>query len=297
MVRFRPKTDFVSFAREQIRGGLWYRPGWWEAVSRVPPAHFTPRIPKKEIPIISLAEDSLLKKFNARNASIAAFDKPKSTRSKNGSSRGLTVGTKTVGSLFVEKQLETMRESGGKMTEEQAYAIARAWMLENGKSLFARLNVPVDVRAALAATDPEKLYETKNAVETELKKQLDEVRRALRKSQQSAERATSSTTTGTLLTDKVAAAAAKYRSQRTPAEDSKFSLRALSKELHLPRAGTEYESEDEKTVTVASTLVSPLSLLKTESSAVEIEQTKSGSVKQNSKSGGGKGVGKGARPN
>jgi hypothetical protein len=143
------------------------------------------------------------------------------------------------------------------VTEEHAYAIARAWMLENGKSLFARLNVPVDVRAALAATDPEKLYETKNAVETELKKQLDEVRRALRKSQQSAAESSNvqlQLLQATLLTDKVAAAAAKYRSLRTPAEDSKFSLRAWSKEPHLPRAGTAYESEDEGTSTDASKL-------------------------------------------
>jgi hypothetical protein len=293
MVRFRPKTDFVSFAREQIRGGLWYRPGWWEAVSRVPPAHFTPRIPKKEIPIISLAEDSLLKKFNARNASIAAFDKPKST--KGGSSRGPSGAAKTVGSLFVEKQLEAMKEGEGKVTEEQAYAIARAWMLENGKSLFARLNVPVDVRAALAATDPEKLYETKNAVETELKKQLDEVRRALRKSQQSAAASISAASSGaTLLTDKVAAAAAKYKSLRTPAEDSKFSLRAWSREPHLPRAGSAYESEDEESSTVASKLVVPssTSLSKTEGDSKEIEQSKLGNGKQQNINVGGKGGGK-----
>ena len=36
-MRFRLKTDFVSFAREQIRGGLWFKPAWWEAVARAPP--------------------------------------------------------------------------------------------------------------------------------------------------------------------------------------------------------------------------------------------------------------------
>ena len=296
MVRFRPKTDFVSFAREQIRGGLWYRPGWWEAISKVPPAHFTPRIPKKEIPIISLEEDKLLKKFNARNASIAAFDKPTSNRQKSGqvkssnTSGGGGGGAKTVGSLFVEKQLEVMRESNGRLTEEQAYAITRAWMLENGKSLFARLNVPMDVRAALEATNPENLHETKSVVEMELKRQLDEVRKALRKTNTVATQigSTSSTSTGTLLTDKVAAAAAKYRSMRTPAEDSKFSLRAWSKELHLPRAGVGYDSDSEKTNTVANTLLTvPSASVKIESasegSLIEVDQSKTKSVRKGKK--------------
>jgi hypothetical protein len=69
-----------------------------------------------------------------RNPALAAFDRPNAS-------------SKPVGALFVDKQLELMRAE--KLSEDEAYARARAWMLENGKRFFAQLDVPKDVKAAL----------------------------------------------------------------------------------------------------------------------------------------------------
>lgn len=60
-MRFRLKTDFLSFAREQIRGGLWYRPAWYDAVTRAPPVHFQPRIKRRDLQNITFVEDRLLR--------------------------------------------------------------------------------------------------------------------------------------------------------------------------------------------------------------------------------------------
>jgi hypothetical protein len=60
-MRFRPRTDFLTFARDQIRGGIWYKPAWWEAVTKVPPAAFVPRVKKRDIPRITFVEDRLIR--------------------------------------------------------------------------------------------------------------------------------------------------------------------------------------------------------------------------------------------
>ena len=60
-MRFRLKSDFLTFARDQIRGGIWYKPAWWEAVRKVPPTAFFPRTKKNEIPTLRFLEDKLVK--------------------------------------------------------------------------------------------------------------------------------------------------------------------------------------------------------------------------------------------
>lgn len=59
-MRFRLKTEFLTYAHDQIRGGLWYKPTWWEAVQKVPPTAVMPRIKKKDIPRIRFVEDKLM---------------------------------------------------------------------------------------------------------------------------------------------------------------------------------------------------------------------------------------------
>ena len=60
-MRFKLKTPFFDFARDQVKGGVWYRPTWWDAVSNVPPVHFQPRIKKREVPAITFLEDRLVR--------------------------------------------------------------------------------------------------------------------------------------------------------------------------------------------------------------------------------------------
>lgn len=59
-MRFRLKTDFLTYARDQVRGGLWYKPSWWEAVQKVPPPTAPGRLRKADIPRIRFAEDRLV---------------------------------------------------------------------------------------------------------------------------------------------------------------------------------------------------------------------------------------------
>ena len=90
-MRFRLKTDFLTYARDQIRGGIWYKvrrvratarhevrrgtpallspaisrpqpqPAWWDAVRKVPPTAFVPRVKKADIPRITFVEDRLIR--------------------------------------------------------------------------------------------------------------------------------------------------------------------------------------------------------------------------------------------
>ena len=72
-MRFKLKTPFFDYARDQVKGGIWYRPTWWDAVSNVPPAHFQPRIKKREVPSISFLEDRLVRcVFWGRGAHLGA---------------------------------------------------------------------------------------------------------------------------------------------------------------------------------------------------------------------------------
>jgi len=96
MTRFRLKTDYLTFARDQvrrrarvrelphraveaavparacaqIRGGLWYKPAWWDAVQKAPPT-FQPRVKKRDIPHIAFVEDRLLRCGRCRRARAA----------------------------------------------------------------------------------------------------------------------------------------------------------------------------------------------------------------------------------
>ena len=67
-MRFKLRTPFFDYARDQVKGGIWYRPTWWDAVSNVPPVHFQPRIKKREVPAITFLEDSLVRCVCARLA-------------------------------------------------------------------------------------------------------------------------------------------------------------------------------------------------------------------------------------
>lgn len=69
-MRFRLKTEFLTYAHDQIRGGLWYKPTWWEAVQKVPPTAVMPRIKKKDIPRIRFVEDKLMRRvYSCSNSS------------------------------------------------------------------------------------------------------------------------------------------------------------------------------------------------------------------------------------
>lgn len=160
-MRFRLRTDFLTFARDQIRGGLWYKPGWWEAVQRVPPTGFVPRIKKAEIPRIRFIEDRLIRDFDAKNPMVRTFD---------GS------GEKRLASVFARYQVARMKE--GK-TEEEAYGLARAWLVENkGKEMFRRLALPQKLRHSIMGTEEPREVDV-DAVRHVLEHQVNVVDRAL----------------------------------------------------------------------------------------------------------------------
>jgi hypothetical protein len=73
----------------------------------------------------------LLSDFRAKNPGVAQFDKL------------LTGQTdpRSVGQLFVAKQLEYMRAD---KSEEEAYQHARLWLLDNGHEILERLGVEID---------------------------------------------------------------------------------------------------------------------------------------------------------
>ena len=194
-MRFRLRTPFLTFARDQVRGGLWFRPAWLDAVAKVPPAHFQPRLKMRNVPKITFLEDKLLRcvrtppaapraprgalalshplhprpppshsRFRDRNAAIATFDHAGAT----------STFSRTIAAQFVEQQLARMR---GGAAEEAAYAGARSWMLSEGPRLFAGLKLPEVVRAAATAT-PETVAASRAAADEALAKQLADVREA-----------------------------------------------------------------------------------------------------------------------
>jgi len=80
-MRFRLKTSFLTYAHDQIRGGLWYKPTWWEAVQKVPPTAVLPRLKKKFIPRLRFIEDKLMRLVSA--ASQVCGDAVTHTKSNN----------------------------------------------------------------------------------------------------------------------------------------------------------------------------------------------------------------------
>lgn len=246
-MRFRLKTHFMDYAREQIRGGVWYKPAWWDAVSRVPPVHFQPRIPKASVPKLTFMEDGLLRQFEARNPAIAAFDRPGPTGERG-------APHKTVAAQFVEQQLAAMREG---RTQGEAYDVARAWLLDNGPRLYSQLAVPPEVEATLAQT-PASIALARQQADEALTAQLEEVRGALAEvalvrrqgqvqgagSDSEDEGGEGAPTGGAGAGSRVHPALAAYRSYRSAGEDEATAKRAWSREPQLPRGGL-YESDDE----------------------------------------------------
>lgn len=125
-MRFKLKTEFLSFARDQIRGGIWYKPAWWEAVTKVPPPSTPGRVRKDEIPRIRFVEDRLVREFTARNPQLKRFDERNVARKK---------APDTVVKQFVREQLKHMRRD---TPEEAAYKRAQAWLITNGRKVLGQ---------------------------------------------------------------------------------------------------------------------------------------------------------------
>lgn len=83
--------------------------------------------------------NALCSDFKRQNAAIARFDVPAPDAADR----------RTVAQLFVERQVAAMR---GDLSQKQAYSVAQQWMMENGKELFERLNVPDHVKEAIVST-------------------------------------------------------------------------------------------------------------------------------------------------
>lgn len=146
-MRFRLRTDFLTYARDQIRGGLWYKPSWWEAVQRVPPTGFVPRIKKRDVPTVRFLEDRLIREFDSRNPMLAQFD----NKERNSKVRvpGFSGPPPSIAAQFAQKQVEFMKAN---MSEAEAYQQAQLWMLENGKKVFypqIRPNLPIALQQEL----------------------------------------------------------------------------------------------------------------------------------------------------
>lgn len=228
------------------------QPAWWDAISNVPPMHHQPRVRKNEIPAITFAEDRLIKyvlpstirffhgcshlhficrKFNRKNPAIFAFDKPVPS----------AADPRPIAQMFVGKQLEAMQND---MTEKEAYAVARAWMLENGPELFERLNVSQELKDVLDTT-PDNIAITTQAIENTLQNQLRDVRDAFRAYEEDSER------DDTLSVGGKKYIVGSYRSFMSSEEEDKVRSRAFSTDRLFPR-GKGYDTEDESPVGLGS---------------------------------------------
>lgn len=186
--------------------------------------HHQPRVRKNEIPTIAFAEDRLIKKFNRKNPAITAFDRPAPDAED----------PRPISQLFVEKQLEAMQEG---MTEKEAYAVARAWMLDNGPALFERLSIPEELKDVLK-TSPDNIAASALAVESVLQEQLREVRAAFRAYEEDMEREEALSVGGKKYI------VGSYRSFMTAEEEDRLRTRAISSEPTYPR-GKGYDTDDE----------------------------------------------------
>ena len=61
MPRLRRRLPMLEEWREQIRGGLWYKPAWWDAVRQVPPLPMPANAKKSDIPTIKFVEERLIR--------------------------------------------------------------------------------------------------------------------------------------------------------------------------------------------------------------------------------------------
>jgi hypothetical protein len=215
------------------------QPSWWEAVRKVPPTAFVPRIKKKTIPRITFLEDKLIRcvstlgiwadraaarglgaapscrsppspppppapppplacsGFEGKNPVLAQFDSFASSRQD----------PRTVASIFAAKQAAAMRNDA---TEEEAYGVAKAWMIDHGRDVLLRMGVLADEATAARAAARE--YKEAMAAQTA-------ATRAALRSQLYARQA--------------------YRSFLEPEEVHALATRALSAEPVLPTAGRE----------------------------------------------------------
>lgn len=89
--------------------------------------------------------------FEAKNPVVSQFDRFESAQKD----------PRTVAALFAAKQIEHLRED---KTEEQAYALASAWLLEHGREVLMRMGVLMDggtaQQLALDAFEKEQLRQT-----------------------------------------------------------------------------------------------------------------------------------------
>ena len=60
MPRLRRRLRLLDEWREQIRGGLWYKPAWWDSVRNVPPLPAPARVKKSDVPTIRFVEEKLI---------------------------------------------------------------------------------------------------------------------------------------------------------------------------------------------------------------------------------------------
>lgn len=123
------------------------------------------------------------------------------------------------------------------MTEKEAFAVARAWMLENGPQLFERLSIPHDLKRVLT-TKPDDIATSALAIENILQDQLREVRAAFRACEEDFEREDSLSVGGKKYI------VGSYRSFMSPEEEDKLRSRSFSTQPSFPR-GKGYDTDDE----------------------------------------------------
>mmetsp|Transcript_29424 Transcript_29424/g.69637 ORF Transcript_29424/g.69637 Transcript_29424/m.69637 type:complete len:249 (-) Transcript_29424:7-753(-) len=165
-MRFRlKKMPFLQMARYQIEGGVWYKPGWYDAARRVPPVAFQPRPHKKKhVPQLRWEEDALIREFQERNPGLVDYD-PVDPQNPE----------RHVATAFARQQLAAM---GDGLTKEEAYAAAREWALANGRALAAQLHLPDAEAEALAPDDITALSPRAMMAET-LRRQKEQIKASL----------------------------------------------------------------------------------------------------------------------
>jgi len=175
-MRFRLKTSFLTYAHDQIRGGLWYKPTWWEAVQKVPPTAVLPRLKKKFIPRLRFIEDKLMREFTARNPSLKHVDERSFARGR----------TSSVASEFVAEQLQHMRAD---TSEPQSFDVASRWLVENGRRVLRKVDPTLVGGAEIDASvlPPQDVFHKVLAIQSELLKNALDEEEALRRGQRQRE--------------------------------------------------------------------------------------------------------------
>eukprot|EP01138_Halocafeteria_seosinensis_P004074 gb/GECG01004166.1/.p1 GENE.gb/GECG01004166.1/~~gb/GECG01004166.1/.p1 ORF type:complete len:206 (+),score=23.69 gb/GECG01004166.1/:1-618(+) len=155
MPRIYRRLPFMAEAKEQVRGGLWYKPSWYDAMRKVPPLPVEPAIKKREVPRMVFVEDRLIREFEERNPMITAHDHYDPFH-PDPQQQG------TVASQFAAKQVQELQAD---KTETEAYDVAKSWLIENGPNFYKRLDPPEELRKSIEGEDvmnmpPKEMYET-----------------------------------------------------------------------------------------------------------------------------------------